>query len=184
MTPVPDWARRARAHWRYAGQPRPPFAISPQAGQESVWDYPRPPRLAPDTREVIVCVGKTMIAHSNRSLRVLETASPPTFYIDPEYVRTEFLAPSSGGSRCEWKGEARYWSVIVSGRRLERAAWSYPNPLPGFEPLKNCLSFYPARVDCYVDSIRVKPQPGRFYGGWLTPELVGPFKGESGTEGW
>ncbi|MBA2408356.1 MAG: DUF427 domain-containing protein [Gammaproteobacteria bacterium] len=184
MKSIPDWIARARGRWRYSGQERPPFAIAPQPGQESVWDYPRPPRIERDTREVVVRVGETVIARSNRSLRVLETASPPTFYLPPQDPHAEFLTPSAGGSHCEWKGEARYWSVVIAEQRLESIAWSYPHPLPGFESLAGYCSFYPARIECYVDSARVQPQPGRFYGGWVTPELVGPFKGEPGTEGW
>lgn len=184
MTLTAEWASRARGRWRYTGRARPSFAIIPQPNQESVWDYPRPPRIERDAREVIVRTGETVIARSNRSLRVLETASPPTFYLPPEDVHVQLLVSSSGGSRCEWKGEARYWSVVVEKQRLERAAWSYPHPLPGFEPVRDYFSFYPALAACYVDSAKVKPQPGRFYGGWVTPEVVGPFKGEPGTEDW
>lgn len=129
-------------------------------------------------------VGETVIARSRQSLRVLETASPPTFYLPRQDLRTEFLTTSAGDSHCEWKGEARYWSIVTPEQRLESVAWSYPHPLTGFDLLKNYFSFYPALVECYVDSIRVNPQPGRFYGGWVTPELVGPFKGEPGTETW
>ncbi|UCE85590.1 MAG: DUF427 domain-containing protein [Deltaproteobacteria bacterium] len=184
MRSIPEWARRGRSGWRYVGQERPPFAVAPAAGQESVWDYPRPPRVEPDAREVVVRVGATEIARTRRSVRVLETASPPTFYIPREDVRSELLEPSAGSSRCEWKGEARYWNVILPDQRLGRVAWSYPDPFPGFEAIRDHLSFYPARVECGVGSIRVEPQPGRFYGGWVTPEIVGPFKGEPGSEGW
>ena len=149
-----------------------------------MWDYPRPPRIERDTREVVVRLGDTVLARTDRSLRVMETASPPTFYIDPKDVRLELLTAGSGASHCEWKGAARYWSVTTSEQRLEDVGWSYPRPLPGFELLKDFLSFYPARLACYVDAARVSPQPGHFYGGWVTPELVGPFKGEPGTEAW
>lgn len=184
MTSIPEWARRARSAWRYRGQERPPFAVVPEAGQESVWDYPRPPRVAPDVREVIVRVGAHEIARSRRSVRLLETASPPAFYVPPDDVRMECLQMEGGVSRCEWKGEAHYWSVVVPGRRVNAAAWTYADPLPGYERLRGYVSFYPSLVECTVDAMSVVAQPGGFYGGWVTPELVGPFKGESGSEGW
>jgi uncharacterized protein (DUF427 family) len=182
--PVPDWARRRRSGWRYYGQERPPFAVAPGPGQESVWDYPRPPRLADDAREVLVRVGEVELARTRRSVRVLETASPPTFYLPPEDVRAELLEPSPGSSLCEWKGEARYVGLALPGRRVERVGWSYPDPLPEFERIRGYLSVYPGLVECFVDGARVQPQPGRFYGGWVTAEIVGPFKGEPGSEGW
>ena len=181
---IPDWARSGRSGWRYHGQERPSFASAPQPGQESVWDYPRPPRLEEDKRVVQVRVGDVEIARTRRAVRVLETASPPTFYLPPEDVRTELLEPSPGRSLCEWKGEARYFSLVLPDRRIEQAGWSYPEPFPEFEAIRSFLSVYPARVECFVDGTRVQPQPGRFYGGWVTPELVGPFKGEPGSEGW
>ena len=182
--PIPEWALRARSTWRYRGQERPPFAVVPEPGQESVWDYPRPPKIESDVREVVVRVGAHEIARSRQSVRLLETASPPTFYVPPDDVRTEFLEMEAGVSRCEWKGEAHYWSVIALGRNVKAAAWSYANPLPGYELIRGYSSFYPSLVECAVDAISVVAQPGRFYGGWVTPELVGPFKGEPGSEGW
>lgn len=184
MGSIPEWARRAQSAWRYRGQERPPFAVVPGPGQESVWDYPRPPSIASDGREVLVRVGAHEIARSRRSVRLLETASPPTFYVPPDDVRTEFLEMEAGVSRCEWKGEAHYWSVIVPGRRVNAAAWSYANPLPEYERVRGYVAFYPSLVECAVDSIPVVAQPGRFYGGWVTPDVVGPFKGEPGSEGW
>ena len=184
MRSVPEWAQRARSKWLYRGQSRPPFAAVPEPGQQSVWDYPRPPRIESDVREVIVRVGTQEVARSKRTARLLETASPPTFYLPCDDVRTAFLERGGGSSRCEWKGEADYWSVIVPGRRIDKAAWSYANPLPGYELIRDYFSFYPALVACSVDSIPVVAQPGRFYGGWVTPELVGPFKGEPGSEDW
>ena len=149
-----------------------------------MWDYPRPPRIAPDAREVRVCVGNVVLARSRRSVRVLETASPPTFYLPPEDVRTALLARAPGGSRCEWKGEACYWTLHLAEQRQEPVAWSYPEPFSGFESIRGWLAFYPGRVACSVDGTRAGPQAGGLYGGWLTPELVGPFKGDPGTEGW
>ncbi|MEJ8845171.1 DUF427 domain-containing protein [Variovorax rhizosphaerae] len=186
MTSASDDDRRAfaRSLWRYVGDVRPPFAVTPEAGQESVWDYPRPPRIAPDAREVTVRLGDIEIAHTRRALRVLETASPPTWYLPRSYVQVALLQPAAGQSHCEWKGEARYLSVVTSQRRADAAAWWYPAPLPGFEGLEDHIAFYPQHLECRVDGLRVLPQPGRFYAGWITPELVGPFKGEPGSEGW
>ena len=181
---LPDWARRGRSAWRHVGTERPWFAESPQDGQESVWDYPRPPRLQPDHREVVVRIGEVELARSKRSVRVLETASPPTFYLPRDDVRTDLLKPAGGSSRCEWKGEARYWSVAAPDVGDSPVAWSYPDSLPGFQQIRDHFSFYPSRLGRWADGVRVKAQPGRFYGGWVTPELAGPFKGEPGSEGW
>jgi uncharacterized protein (DUF427 family) len=184
MRSVPEWAQRSRASWRYSGQERPAFAVEPGPGQESVWDYPRPPRLDADRREVVVRIGTHEIARSTRTVRLLETASPPTFYLPPADVRMECLERGTGGSRCEWKGDASYWSVSVPDGRVDGAAWRYANPLPGYEGIRGYLSFYPALVECTVDAMPVVAQPGRFYGGWVTAELVGPFKGEPGSGSW
>jgi uncharacterized protein (DUF427 family) len=170
--------------WRYHGQKRPPFAVEPAPGQESVWDYPRPPRIDAENREVVVRVGDVEIARTRRALRVLETASPPSVYIPRSDVAIEYLQPTSGSSRCEWKGSARYWTVCVPPVRLDGVGWSYDDPLPAFDAIRTHLSFYPGRIECYVAGVRVKGQPGGFYGGWVTPELVGPFKGDPGTSGW
>ncbi|MEO7242499.1 MAG: DUF427 domain-containing protein [Variovorax sp.] len=183
---------RARAMWRYVGEDRPPFADVPGPGQESVWDYPRPPRLAIDAREVRVLAGGASagqaepleIACSIRSLRVLETASPPTFYLPAADVHTEWLVPAAGHSHCEWKGDAQYWSVHAGAIRLEAVAWSYPRPLPPYEALVDHFAFYPQQLVCLVDGVRARPQPGRFYAGWITQELAGPFKGEPDSSGW
>ncbi len=170
--------------WRYRGQERPPWALEPGPGQESVWDYPRPPRLEPDARCVVVRVGSHELARSERAIRILETASPPTFYLPPEDVDLAALEAASGGSHCEWKGTARYFDYSKDGVRLEAFAWSYPDPFPEFEAIRDFLSFYPARAECLVDGERVRPQPGGFYGGWLTDEIVGPVKGDPGSSGW
>jgi len=184
MSHVPGWALRVRGGWQHTGRVRPERAESPGSGQESVWDYPRPPRIEDDAREVVVRLGVHEIARSCASIRVLETASPPTFYLPAADVHLEYLESREGTSYCEWKGEARYWDVVVPGRRIETAAWSYPDPLPGFERLREHFAFYAARVECFVGGTRAEPQPGRFYGGWVTPEIVGPFKGEPGTSSW
>ena len=184
MGSIPDWAKQGRAGWKNTGRSRPAFAVEPESGQESVWDYPRPPRLDPDDREVTVHFGSDLIARTRAAYRVLETAGPPTFYLPPSDVDSGFLEPRSGRSRCEWKGEASYWSVVASGRRIEDAAWSYDDPFPEFEAIRGYLSFYPALLSCRVGGFAVQPQPGGFYGGWVTPEIVGPFKGEPGSQGW
>lgn len=185
MSEPPFWVRRAREQWHYYGQARPPFAAPVGQGQESVWDYPRPPRIDADQREVVVECGGVEVARTRRALRVLETASPPTFYLPPNDVRSEMLVACGGGSFCEWKGQARYWAVVVPDRPpAPSAAWSYEAPFAGFERLAGYLAFYPQMLECYVDAVRVAPQPGGFYGGWVTPELVGPFKGTPGSEGW
>lgn len=164
--------------WRWTGNERPPFATSPATGQESVWDYPRPPRIERDARRVVVRAGDALVADTRRALRVLETASPPTFYLPLSDLRAS-LRPAPGASSCEWKGRARYWSL---GSTV--VAWSYEDPLPGFEALRDHAGFYPGRVACSVDGVRVVSQPGGFYAGWITPEIVGPWKGDGDTGGW
>jgi uncharacterized protein (DUF427 family) len=126
-----------------------------------------------------------VIADTTRAVRVLETASPPTYYLHPDDVARECLLPSDHGSFCEWKGRARYYNIVVDEHEARDAAWTYPDPPREFEALRGHLAFYAQRVDrCLVGDHVVQPQPGRFYGGWITPELVGPFKGAPGTEHW
>ncbi|MGV3516355.1 DUF427 domain-containing protein [Luteitalea sp.] len=177
-------AARAALGWRYYGQQRPPFADTPGPGQESVWDYPRPPRIEHDRREVVVRVGDVEVARTRRACRVLETASPPTFYIPRADIDLDYLRPAPGASSCEWKGTARYWTVAVGSVTLDAVGWSYDDPRPAFEIIRGHLSFYPGRLECVVDDVRVQPQEGGFYGGWVTPDVVGPFKGAPGTSGW
>lgn len=182
MPDVPLPTQLHRDAWTNRGQRRPPFAKESGPGQESVWDYPRPPRIVPDPRLVVVRVAGTIeLASTTRAVRVLETASPPTFYLPPAEVVLHRLEVVPGASVCEWKGTARYWSLTEGGPPI---AWSYPDPFPEFAALSDYLSFYPGRVECTVGGVRVEPQPGGFYGGWVTPEIVGPFKGEPGTAGW
>jgi uncharacterized protein (DUF427 family) len=151
---------------------------------ESVWDYPRPPALEPCDRHVRVVLGETTIAESDRALRVLETAGPPTIYLPPDDVRVDCLRPTEGHTVCEWKGRASYFDVASEGEIAERAAWTYTDPKERYAELADRLAFYPARLECYLDEERVRPQPGEFYGGWISDEIVGPFKGEPGSEGW
>lgn len=172
--------------WHYTGQKRPDFAETPAEGQESVWDYPRPPKVVEDTRHVVIKAEGQLIADTRNAWRVLETASAPSFYLPPEDVNEALLKRASGSSFCEWKGQARYWHVFLHERDKEvrRAVWSYHQPSQRFAPIDGYYSFYPALVECYVDGERVQPQPGGFYGGWITKEIVGPVKGEPGTGGW
>ena len=168
--------------WNFRGQHRPEFAVEPGEEQESVWDYPRPPALSPDTRRVEVNDGDTVIADTTGSFRVLETASPPTFYLPPDDIDESLLVAVAGSSVCEWKGEARYLALV--SRPDTPIGWYYPRPRARFERIRNYVAFYPGRIDCFVDGERVQPQPGRFYGGWITADVVGPFKGEPGTMHW
>ena len=159
--------------------------IPPEPGQESVWDYPRPPRLERTHRRLEVVFNGELIADSIRGWRVLETSHPPTYYLPPEDIRFAFLRRAGGGSACEWKGKAIYWDVVRESRVAEKAAWSYPDPTPAFAAIRDHLAFYPARMDeCRVDGEVVRPQEGGFYGGWITSDLAGPFKGEPGSWGW
>jgi uncharacterized protein (DUF427 family) len=178
MVKLPGWAKRGRSQWEYYGQKRPSFAIKPQNGQESVWDYPCPPKIDHDSRHIIVKLDDVLIVDTSSAIRILETASPPTFYLPPNDIIFDVLNKAFGSSRCEWKGSAEYWDVITSNRKLERVGWSYPDPFEDFSEIAGYLSFYPAHLECYIDDERVRPQPGGFYGGWITNEIVGPVKGE------
>ena len=170
--------------WGHDGRRRPPFAIEPGPGQESVWDYPRPPAIVPDARRVEVRWGEILVARSVQSVRVLETASPPAFYVPPGDVQFAWLRPSRTRTFCEWKGTASYFDLVVGDDRVADVAWSYAEPRPTFRAIAGWLSFYPERIQCLVDGEAVRGQGGGFYGGWVTSELVGPFKGAPGTSGW
>ena len=169
-------------------RPRP-LRIEPGPGQESVWDYPRPPALERTDRHLRVEHAGITVAESRRAWRVLETSQPPTFYLPPADVDLDRLRPTTHHTVCEWKGTASYWDLVLDGPGglvvVERAAWSYPQPTPAFEPIRDHLAFYPQRVDgCFFDGERVEPNEGSFYGGWITSHVVGPFKGAPGTLGW
>jgi uncharacterized protein (DUF427 family) len=162
-----------------------PTRVEPGPGQESVWDYPRPPRVEPERRRARVELGGRTIADSRRAVRVLEMSSPPTVYFPPEDVATDVLEPAEGITVCEWKGDASYFDVVVGATRARRAAWTYRAPNPSYAELAGWISFYPGRVDaCVLGEERVRAQAGLYYGGWVTSEVVGPFKGEPGTESW
>ena len=180
----PDRLSLARAQWRWRGQDRPAFADLPAPGQVSVWDFPRPPELVRDSREIVVRWGVLEVARTTGAWAVRETAHPPCFYLPLTDMRTDLLRPAGNGTFCEWKGPARFWHLVDHERRLEGAAWSYPHPLPGAEALADCVAFYAHHLDCRVDGAKVKPQAGGFYGGWITPDLAGPFKGGPGSVNW
>lgn len=164
---------------------RRPTSLPTAPGQESVWDYPRPPRLEPVARLVRVVFDGETIAATTNALRYLETSHPPSYYLPPDDIRNGVLRPAEGASHCEWKGRAVYFDLALGDRRVPRAAWAYPDPIEHYAALRDHVAFYPHLVDaCYVGDKRVRPQPGGFYGGWITDDVVGPFKGEPGTWGW
>ncbi|MEP7041070.1 MAG: DUF427 domain-containing protein [Chloroflexota bacterium] len=170
----------------FAGSVPPPTErIVPGPGQESVWDYPRPPRVEPLPERIRVVHGGITLADTTNALRVLETAGAPVYYLPPADVRTDLLRASEHGSVCEFKGLATYHSIVLPAEVIPNAGWSYPEPLPGYEVIRDHLAFYAWRVDeAWVGGERAEPQPGRFYGGWITARIVGPFKGGWGTFGW
>jgi uncharacterized protein (DUF427 family) len=170
--------------WHHTGRSRPPFANAPGPGQESVWDYPRPPIVVADARKVEVAYRGREIAASTRTLRILETAGPPTFYVPEDDVDLGSLVAATGTSWCEWKGTAQYWRLVFVEAPNVAVAWSYPDPNPAFTVIAGFISFYPGRLACTVTGERVQPQPGGFYGGWVTREIAGPIKGGPGTETW
>ena len=152
---------------------------------ESVWDYPRPPRVEACSKNIQIVFNGVVVADTRRAKRVLETSHPPVYYIPPADIRMQYLSRTPRVSVCEWKGQAAFYTLTVGDRQAASAAWSYPQPLPGFEGIRHHLAFYPAPMDaCKVDDERVTPQPGGFYGGWITSDIRGPFKGEPGTQGW
>jgi uncharacterized protein (DUF427 family) len=165
--------------------PRGVSPVRPKPGQESVWDYPRPPALEPSTRRVTVRIGSIVIADSTAAFRVMETSHPPTWYLPRADIADGYLRRSTArGSVCEWKGSATYWDVLAGDHVLPAVGWSYESPTPRFVPITGYLSFMPGQIDCAIDGERVLPQAGGFYGGWITPDVVGPFKGEPGSWGW
>jgi len=159
--------------------------IEPGPGQESVWDYPRPPRLEDSSKHIQVVFNGTVLADTHRAKRVLETSHPPVYYLPPDDIKMECLTSTNRSSWCEWKGQAAYYTVIVGRKQVSNAAWYYPNPTPYFKSITNYVAFYPSLMEaCYIDGERVQAQAGDFYGGWITSDIVGPFKGGSGTLGW
>lgn len=167
--------------------------IVPTSGQESVWDYPRPPRLEDSPRHIRIVFNGETIADTVAAKRVLETSHPPTYYIPPADIQMQYLSRTERSTFCEWKGQATYYTIAVGDRvalperyrAVENAAWFYLTPTSDFASLKDYVAFYPSRMDaCYLDDELVQAQPGDFYGGWITKDIVGPFKGSMGTWGW
>ncbi|MEC5149774.1 DUF427 domain-containing protein [Cryobacterium sp. GrIS_2_6] len=159
--------------------------VVPGPGQESVWDYPRPPRVEPVSEEVVIRFGGLEIARTENAVRVLETSHPPAYYLPRDAFVPGSLVPADGRSVCEYKGTASYLTVVSGTARAVGAAWTYPEPERGFEALAGRIALYPGRMDlCTVDGEVVHAQAGSFYGGWITSRVVGPFKGEPGTLGW
>ncbi|MCR9166278.1 MAG: DUF427 domain-containing protein [Nannocystaceae bacterium] len=187
MARISDSIRAARAAWNRPGRPRPAtreIAI-PKDGQESVWDFPRPPRLESWSERVKIEFAGATLADTNHALRLLETSHPPTYYVPMADVNMDMLRPAGGASMCEWKGQAAYFDVVAPQRVAARAAWSYPDPFDDFAQVAGHLAFYCAAMDgCWVGGHQATPQPGGFYGGWVTPHVTGPFKGGPGSAGW
>lgn len=168
-----------------AGTQPPPRRIAPRAGQESVWDYPRPPRVERVPERLLVVVDGATLADTTRGLRVLETAGAPVYYVPAEDVVMDRLIASHHSSFCEWKGNASYLTYDDGSRRIDNIGWRYEDPNPGYESITGHIAFYAGRVDeAWVGEERATAQPGNFYGGWVTSRVVGPFKGEPGTAGW
>ena len=150
-----------------------------------MWDYPRPPRLEPTTRHLQVRFAGVTVADTRSAYRVLETSQPPAYYLPPGDVALDLLVPVARRTHCEWKGAARYLDLVVGERTSPQAAWCYDDPTPAFAPIAGHLAFYPQRVDeCLVDGEVVQANAGDFYGGWITADVVGPFKGAPGTLHW
>lgn len=163
-----------------------PKPLPTKPDQESVWAYPRPPRLEPSTALVQVRLGSILVAETRSAWRVLETSHPPTWYLPPGSVISQQLVRSGSPSTgCEWKGAATYWDVLgANGARLRAAAWTYERPTAPFAAITGYFAFRAGELSCSVNGIEVVPQPGDFYAGWITPDVVGPFKGEPGSWGW
>ncbi len=152
---------------------------------ESVWEYPRPPAIEPCVRRVRIELGGRVVGDSRSALRILETSHPPTIYIPPADIVAECFQAAGGRSFCEFKGVATYFDVVAGERREARAAWAYPDPSPAYAALRDHVAVYPGRMDaCWLDDEQVSSQEGDFYGGWITAEIEGPFKGGPGSAGW
>lgn len=162
-----------------------PVPEKPGPDQESVWDFPRPAIAEATKSHLRVEFSGRCIAETSNGVRTLETSHPPTYYFPPNAIMVSALKPSDHSSFCEWKGEASYFHVELAGKRVENAAWSYPTPTSSFVILRDHVAFYPSLMEgCFVNNERVQPQPGGFYGGWVTSHFSGPFKGGPGSYGW
>ncbi|MGF1465371.1 MAG: DUF427 domain-containing protein [Sandaracinaceae bacterium] len=175
-----------RDSWAHSRRPDRIEAVGP--GEESVWDYPRPPEVQDVTTPLRVMAGDTVLAEATGGVRVLETAGAPVYYLPPDAVRRELFEESEHVTVCEWKGAAVHYDAVVDGRRVGRAAYVYPDPFDdlgrGFAKIAGYFAFYPAKVECFLGGERAVPQPGGYYGGWVFPWVKGPIKGAPGTEGW
>ncbi|EAQ28057.1 hypothetical protein NAP1_10698 [Erythrobacter sp. NAP1] len=164
------------------GHPEPD---TPGPGQESVWDYPRPAICEPTSRRIQVRHKGVDLVDSTSAYRTLETSHPPTYYIPRADIAMDYLEPNARRSLCEWKGQARYFDIAIGGTRIDAGAWTYPEPTPGFAPIRDMIAFYPDPLDeCLVDGEKITPQPGGFYGGWISQYEAGPFKGIPGSRFW
>ncbi|MTI22549.1 DUF427 domain-containing protein [Fulvivirga sp. RKSG066] len=162
-----------------------PKPIKPKPGQESVWDYPRPPKLEKFNKHIEIFFNGQRIVSTNKAYRVLETSHPPVYYMPMLDIEQQYLVASDRTTYCEWKGEGSYYHVSVKDKMAEDAAWYYNNPTPRFKEIKGYVAFYAHKMDkCLIDGEVVEPQPGNFYGGWVTKDIVGPFKGIEGSYGW
>ncbi len=162
-----------------------PIPIPPAPDQESVWDYPRPPRLEPTAKRIQIIFNEVVIADTTGAYRVLETSHPPVYYLPIADIQQQYLVPAPATTFCEWKGRGSYYSLVVGDKTAPNVGWYYPTPTPDFAAIAGYVAFYAAPMDaCYVEGERVTPQPGNFYGGWITSDIVGPFKGEAGSWGW
>jgi uncharacterized protein (DUF427 family) len=161
-----------------------PQPVQPGPGQESVWDFPRPPSIEDSPRHILVRKNEILLAETRSAKRVLETSHAPTYYIPRRDVAMHHLVKSSSQTFCEWKGSAIYFDLNTGRLSVRSVAWTYENPTPGFIEIRGYLAFYPDRLECYLDGERALAQAGGFYGGWITSDVVGPFKGEPGTRNW
>ncbi|NET01781.1 MAG: DUF427 domain-containing protein [Sphaerospermopsis sp. SIO1G2] len=162
-----------------------PQPITPKPGQESVWDYPRPAILQDTDKHLKVICNGIVLAETTRAKRVLETSHPPTYYFPPEDIKIEYLIATPRKTLCEWKGRCQYYDLSIEGKYINTAAWRYFDATPDFVPIQEYYGLYASVMDaCYVNDELVIHQAGDFYGGWITADIVGPFKGEAGTWGW
>lgn len=162
-----------------------PQRIPPGPGQESVWDYPRPPKLEPSTKRIRIVFNSVTIVDTQKAMRMLETSHPPVYYIPPDDAQMQYFSPTPRSTFCEWKGVASYYTLAVEDKQCVNGAWYYPSPTARFADMKDYIAVYPSQMDaCYVDDEVVQSQAGDFYGGWITKDIVGPFKGGAGSWGW
>ncbi|NET74133.1 MAG: DUF427 domain-containing protein [Sphaerospermopsis sp. SIO1G2] len=162
-----------------------PKPITPLPGPESVWEYPRPARLERTTKRLKVVFNGVTIADTTQGYRALETSHAPTYYLPPSDIAMDYLQHTGGSSMCEWKGAAKYYKIVVGDKTADKAAWYYPTPTADFKPIRGYVAFYARAMDgCYVAGELAQPQPGGFYGGWVTSDLAGPIKGEPGSWWW